>query len=208
MTILRKAEYRSLTGITLSGRALDLGGNKDSEYHRLFTGDFSVTTANLSSGADVVCDFERPLPIESGTYDTVLLINVLEHVFEYRQLLREAARVLRPGGAIVIVVPFLFPYHASPNDFHRYTATALSRALSSTGFESITIVALGSGVCAARWALIERLLPRVLSPLSLAVAPFVTAGDWFLVKIARLLGKKYLASDYALGYTTTARLPL
>lgn len=208
MTILRKAEYRSLAGIALSGRVLDLGGSRDSAYHRLFAGNFSVTTANLSPGADIACDFERPLPIGSGKYDAVLLINVLEHVFEYRQLLGETVRVLRPGGTIIIVVPFLFPYHASPNDFHRYTATALSRALSSAGFEGITIATLGSGVCAARWVLIERLLPRILSPLSLIANPLTAAGDWLVAVLARLLGKKYLASDYALGYTAMARLPL
>lgn len=208
MTILRKAEYRSLAGTPLSGRVLDLGGHKSSEYHRLFTGKFEITTANLSNKADIVCDFEQPLPIESKSYDAVLLINVLEHIFEYRQLLGEVARILRLGGTVIIVVPFLFPYHASPDDFHRYTASALTRALSSAGFESIRVTALGSGVCAARWVLIERLLPRFLNPLSFIINPLTAMGDWLLVGLARLLGKKYLPSDYPLGYTVTARLPL
>jgi SAM-dependent methyltransferase len=208
MTITRKAEYRSLRGVSLSGDVLDLGGSRGSEYHRLFSGTFSVETANISAGADITCDFEEPLPIKSGRYDVVLLINVLEHIFEYRQLLGEAARILRPRGRVVIVVPFLFPYHPSPNDFHRYTATGLSRALTLAGFEDVECAALGSGVCAARWALIERLLPRSAQAISHVAVPLVTASDWLLARCARLLGKKYQPSDYALGYTVTARCPV
>ena len=208
MTILRKAEYRSLVGTPLSGRVLDLGGRKGSAYYQLFTGDFSITTANLSSDSDIVCDFEQPLPIESEKYDAVLLINVLEHIFEYRQLLGEVARVLRPGGMVIIVVPFLFPYHASPDDFHRYTAKALEHMLVVAGFEGAHITTLGSGVCASCWMLIERLLPRFLSPLSRISNPFVALCDWLFSRLAHLLGKKYLASDYALGYTAVARLPV
>jgi SAM-dependent methyltransferase len=194
--------------VLLSGDVLDLGGSRDSEYHRLFSGIFSIETANISVGADILCDFEEPLPIKSGRYDAVLLINVLEHIFEYRQLLGEVARILRPQGRVIIVVPFLFPYHASPSDFHRYTATALSRALALAGFEDIECVALGSGVCAARWALIERLFPRPLQTISRLIDPLVTASDWLLIRCARLLGKKYQPADYALGYTVTARLSL
>lgn len=208
MTILRKAEYRSLSGIPLSGRVLDLGGSPGSEYHRLFTGDFSITTANLSPKADIVCDFEHPLPIESASYDAVLIINVLEHIFEYRQFLGEVARILRPGGTVIIVVPFLFPYHPSPDDFHRYTASALSRALVSAGLTDVRITPLGSGVCAARWVLIERLLPRPLQALSVITNPLTRVSDRLIVLLARLLGKKYQPSDYSLGYTAIARLPL
>lgn len=208
MTLLRTEEYRALRDITLSGRVLDLGGSKNSEYHRLFRGTFSITTANLSPNADIVCDFEKVLPIDSASYDTILLINVLEHIFEYRQLLREVARILRSGGTVIIVVPFLFPYHASPDDFHRYTAHALLRMCQVSGFEKTHIVTLGSGVCAVRWVLLERLLPRPLHFLSSIARPLVRVFDRILVGVVRLLGKKYIAEDYPLGYVVTASLPL
>lgn len=208
MTILRKAEYRSLLGMPLKGKVLDLGGSKGSLYHKLFSGDFSITTANLAPGADITCDFEQPLPISNASYDAALIINVLEHIFEYRQFLGEVVRILRPGGTVIIVVPFLFPYHASPDDFHRYTASALSRALTAAGFVNIQCVALGSGVCAVRWALIERLLPQPLRALSIIINPLVTVSDWCMVQFARLLGKQYVPFDYPLGYTVTAYVPV
>ncbi len=207
MTILRKAEYEALKRITLSGSVLDLGGEMRSEYHPLFKGEFKVTTANLGGDTqpDVVLDLEKPLPFENAAYDGVLLINVLEHIFEYRQLVSESARVLKSGGTCVIVVPFLFPVHPSPSDFHRYTAEALTRALSLSGFEKIEAVPLGTGVFAVRWVMLERLLPGFLRPLSILANPLAGFCDALFTTFANALGKKYQPSDYPLGYVVTAR---
>lgn len=202
MTILRKAEHEALSRIALSGRVLDLGGDRRSEYQKLFKGTYSIVTANANkdSEPDILCDLERPLPIETGSYDGVLLINVLEHIFEYRKLLAECARVIAKDGTLVVVVPFIFPYHASPHDFHRYTAEALERALTLSGFSRIEIRALGSGVFAARWVLVERLLPALQ-----VCAPLVALADGMFSALARLFKKKYAPGDYALGYVATAR---
>ncbi len=203
-TIYRKAEHMALSGVTLSGKVLDLGGHKNSPYRDLFKGEFSITTADLSSEADIQCNFELPLPISDASYDGVLLINVLEHIFEYRQLIGECARVLKPRGTIIIAVPFLFPYHASPDDFHRYTSTALERTLALAGFSDIHVQSLGSGVCAVRWALVERLLPGPFRALSLVTVPFARFFDGIITGFARAFGKKYSPSDYSLGYVASA----
>ena len=55
-----------------------------------------------------------------------------------------------------------------------------------------------------RWVLIERLLPAPLRALSVIAGPFVAFSDRVLVRLARVLNKKYNASDYALGYVATA----
>jgi SAM-dependent methyltransferase len=206
MTILRRAEHRALEGIPLVGRVLDVGGEPRSEYRALFSGEHRFTTVNLSTelGADIVADLETPLPITDSSFDAAVLINVLEHIFEYRQLLAEVARVLVPGGTIVIVVPYLFPYHASPDDFHRYSASALTRALTLAGFTTIDVVALGSGVFSARYALIERLLPGTLQNLCAFMRPVVSGLDALLFAIARGTRRAYRPSDYALGYRVIA----
>lgn len=208
MTIYRTAEEKLLKHITLSGMVLDLGGSENAPYRRLFQGDYSISTADIpGSGADIECDFEQPLPIKAGSYDVVLLINVLEHIFEYRQLLAECHRVLKPGGRIVVATPFIFPYHPSPNDYHRYTAAALTRALASAGFSDAVPVAIGSGVFAARWLLIERLLPESVRFLSVIAAPLSSISDALLAGLARLTGRAYDRADAALGFVTTAHKP-
>lgn len=203
-TILRTAEHATLSEEVLSGTVIDLGGHPNSEYAKFIRGDFRRVTANLSPDADIQSDFEKPLPMDTASYDAALLINVLEHIFEYRQLLAETHRILTTGARVIIVVPFLFPYHASPEDYHRYTRSALEKALHAAGFKDIRIVALGSGVCAARWLLIERLLPRPLQFIAPIIARASALFDGMFTKFARVMGKKYQPSDYALGFKATA----
>lgn len=210
MSLLRKVECDALSELILSGAVVDLGGEKRSDYRQICKGDFSLTTVNLLTDAepDIVADLERPLPLADRTYDAALLLNVLEHIFEYRQLLLETRRILKPGGMAVVVVPFMFPYHASPHDYHRFTGEALRRELVNAGFIDLNIRALGSGVFAVRYNSLERLMPSYLQRL---IAPFiyrcVTVVDSVFTRVARMLHKKYHPSDYALGFFVTARVP-
>jgi len=55
-----------------------------------------------------VVDLDRaPLPWPAGTFDAVVAAEVIEHVVDTDRLLAEMARVLRPGGALVITTPNL-----------------------------------------------------------------------------------------------------
>ena len=191
----------------LSGEVLDLGGDSRSTYALTLGEGAHVTTVNISqeTGADVIADLEKPLPLKDSSYDGVMLMNVLEHVFEYRALLSECARVLRSGGRAVIVVPYMFPYHASPSDFHRYSKEALTRALEAAGFTVDAVTPLGSGVFAARWLFIERLLPGKLQNLLAPIThTWMRMADGLFTKLARALKKQYDPSDYALGFCVTA----
>lgn len=207
-TILRAAEHAALKTLNLSGSILDLGGDGRSEYRTLIQGDHTYTTVNLDEKAspDVLHDLEQPLPLADASYDHVLLINVLEHVFEYRKLLREAARVVRPGGSVAIVVPFLFPVHPSPSDFWRFTLQALERECVHAGLVVDKAHSLGTGVFASRYILLDRLMPGFARALgSVVLVPVIRMLDAVFSRIARVLGKKYASSDYALGYFLLAR---
>lgn len=202
-SLLRLAEHKALSVLTLSGRVLDLGGDKNSEYLRFFGGQFETTTLNYSEKArpDILHDLEKPLPLADNTYDHVLLINVLEHIFEYRTLLLEAVRVLKPGGTIVIVVPFLFPVHPSPEDFHRFTASALRRELGGAGLQDVSVQSLGGGVFESRYLLLDRLMPRPLRLVRFYASRYVArALDAIMRRLAHVMKKKYLQEDYSLGY--------
>ena len=206
-TLLRKAEHKALRTITISGSVLDLGGDARSDYRLLFQGEPSYTTLNLDLKAqpDILHDLEKPLPVQDSSYDHVLLINVLEHVFEYRQLIREAVRAVRRNGKVLIVVPFLFPEHPSPQDYWRFSKEALKRECELAGLKSEPVQSLGSGVFAARYVLLDRLLPTPLRMLgSIFVGPVVLILDALWTKLARALKKKYAPSDYALGYVVVA----
>jgi len=55
------------------------------------------------------------------SFDAVIFIDVLEHVFDWRSVVNNMKAVLKPGGFIYITVPSRgFPYHAYPHDYWRY----------------------------------------------------------------------------------------
>jgi len=69
------------------------------------------------------------LPFINEGVDLVLCENVLEHLPEPALALNQFWRVLRKGGRLLLVTPFLFPLHDVPYDFFRYTEYALQHLL-------------------------------------------------------------------------------
>ncbi len=74
------------------------------------------------------------LPFAEASFDTVILTQVLEHVPEPAQALAEVARVLRPGGRLIVSVPHLAYLHGEPFDFYRFTVFGLRYMLQKAGF--------------------------------------------------------------------------
>ena len=82
---------------------------------------------------DHLCDLNQPTPLAGSAYDTILLLDVLEHIAEPQVLTAEVARLLRPGGRAIFTVPFMYCIHAQPYDFHRYTEYALRYLMERVG---------------------------------------------------------------------------
>ena len=80
------------------------------------------------AGVDIVADAAN-LPFADNTVDMIVCEDTLEHVAEPFLSLAEFKRVLRPRGYIYVAVPFVYPFHASPNDFTRFTRNALRKQL-------------------------------------------------------------------------------
>jgi SAM-dependent methyltransferase len=73
---------------------------------------------------DIICDVGQ-LPFRPESVDVVLSLGVMEHLVDPIQAVREFTRCTRPGGLGLHVIPFLFPFHASPHDYQRYTHRGL-----------------------------------------------------------------------------------
>ena len=108
-TILRALMYEAIAGVELKGSILDIGGGKKNSYHHLFSISGKITTVNIDPKVepDLISDLNFNLPLESESFDTVISLNTFEHLINDRGALQEALRVLRPGGAFHILVPFL-----------------------------------------------------------------------------------------------------
>jgi ubiquinone/menaquinone biosynthesis C-methylase UbiE len=69
------------------------------------------------------------LSFKPDTFDAVFCIAVLEHVYDPKKAAEEIVRVLKPGGAAFVYVPFLYRYHAHAsdyNDYFRYTKDGIA----------------------------------------------------------------------------------
>jgi len=83
---------------------------------------------------------EMLLPSEdSGHYSAAVSYNVLEHIEDHVGALRSIARLVRPGGAVVLIVPaFMFamgPVDIATGHVRRYTKKTMRAALTEAGLE-------------------------------------------------------------------------
>lgn len=89
--------------------------------------------------ADVVADLNRPLPLDGAIADTVFSISVLEHLSEPQVMLNEAHRLLKPGGQLLLQVPWQWRVHEEPYDFFRYSPFGLRYLCEKAGFERVEV---------------------------------------------------------------------
>lgn len=119
---------------------LDLGGtsigkrgvfNIEEHGHR-------VMYVNISSRKKptILAD-AAALPFRENSFDVIVCSEVLEHVYDYRSLLEESLRVLKPQGLLLATVPFMYPQHPDPMDYFRYTEQFFASHLTSLGFCSV-----------------------------------------------------------------------
>ncbi len=87
-----------------------------------------------------ICD----MPFKDMTVDGIVCDSVMEHVANSQGVLKEMSRILKPGGTLIVTVPFLYPYHSSPDDYFRWTEEGVRYALKEHGF-SIEQVGMRGG---------------------------------------------------------------
>jgi SAM-dependent methyltransferase len=76
---------------------------------------------------DIVCDLTQVNPFRPGSLDAIVLMNVLEHVYDSRLMLASLSEMLVSGGILIVAVPFMVKIHQAPVDFCRYTHFTLQR---------------------------------------------------------------------------------
>lgn len=134
------------------GRLLDLGcGNVPlyEMYRPSISSAICVDWPNSYHGrahVDVACDLNQPFPFASSSFDTIVVSDVMEHLFDYQTVWSEMARLLRPSGRLIVGVPFLYWLHEEPFDHFRPTEFALRRYCEQHGFRIVTLAPYG-GAC-------------------------------------------------------------
>jgi SAM-dependent methyltransferase len=94
--------------------------------------------------AGIIADLTQPTEIPGDLYDCIICTQVLHTVEPAETFLREIRRILKPGGVLLLAVPFLIMWGPENNDLIRWTPLGLRRLLSKV-FESDTVEVLSYG---------------------------------------------------------------
>src|SRR5262249_7863999 len=101
-------------------------------------------------------------PVADEAVDTVLCTETLEHVPEPPAFLAEAFRCLKPGGSMLLTVPFAARWHYKPHDYWRFTPSGLERLLSMSGFSEIRVFARGNAITVACYKVMALFTPLLM----------------------------------------------
>jgi SAM-dependent methyltransferase len=147
MTFRRYHLDRLLFGTSFSGRVLDVGGKKENKkgqfrppLEQVLSWEYVNTDAK--SNPDYLCSADA-LTMKDKTFDIVLMTEVLEHLERPDVAISEASRVLKDDGKFICTMPFLYPIHADPYDFQRWTPEKIKLELSKAGLNVVTLESMG-----------------------------------------------------------------
>ncbi len=92
-----------------------------------------IETTNVnpeSSTADIIDDICAPSRLQPDRYDGIICLSVLEHVYDPFAAIREIHQLLKPGGYLLLHLPFLFRYHAATDlsftDCYRFSRDGMA----------------------------------------------------------------------------------
>jgi len=200
-----KSVGRTLTNLfwrgrkPLGGSILDIGGAGRGSHYRFipFASDAQVQVVDreVGQGTDFVLDIAKErVPLPDGSQDHIFLFNILEHLESPDTALREAHRLLRNGGTVNGTIPFLLNVHRNPEDYARYTDTALTALFVKSGFAVREIEPIGRGPFLAAYEQLDMLL---WSPLHLLFLPIIWSLDGLL---SLLRPKRDFCAQFPLAY--------
>jgi len=136
--------WRRANWIFLQEQLADLDSNSMILDVGAGRGDFAQALQGFDSLAldvypypevDIVCDLTQVNPFKEHRFDAILLMNVLEHVYDTDKLVQVSCSLLKPGGLILVAIPFLVKIHQEPVDYVRYTHYALKQLGHSHGLK-------------------------------------------------------------------------
>jgi len=138
-TAWRKSNWKFLnkivSGLPAEAKILDVGAGHG-DFADIFVGRkyYSLDIVPYPE-VDLVVDLGEINPFKENVFGAVILMNVLEHVYESRNLLKSITRILVPDGMVVFTVPFLLKVHQAPFDFSRYTPYFIEKMAADAGLQ-------------------------------------------------------------------------
>lgn len=192
------------------GRLLDLGCGKVPLYLTYKDSTTEVTCVDWEGAAkhspylDLEQDITEELPFEDGSFDTIIVSDVMEHIPDPAGVWAQMKRLLAPGGYVLLNVPYYYPIHEAPYDFYRYTEFALRRFAEEADLEVVVFQPLGGSPEVIADIVAKNLVP--VPVIGHLLASFVQSVVSFVSRTgpgARLSAKT--AELFPLGYFLIAK---
>jgi SAM-dependent methyltransferase len=180
-------------------KVLDLGcGNKP--YEGMFQGiakeyiGCDVVQSSMNK-VDVICEATK-IPLPDASFDTVFSTQVIEHVDDHQALVKEAFRLLKPGGHFIVSGPMYWHLHEEPYDYFRFTKYGFKYILEKNGFSVAEILSNGG-----KWALMGQVIIHTM-PARLVRLKFYRA---FVNRLFSYLDKKYYSDLNTMNYVVIGK---
>ena len=139
----RKGLYKNISQLIphLSGKLLDIGcGTKPYETICKVDEYIGLEIDDEGNRQHAYADFfydGTTMPFENNTFHSIMCNQVLEHVFNPNEFIKEMNRVAKIDAKLLLTVPFVWDEHEQPYDYARYSSFGLMHLLFENGFEVI-----------------------------------------------------------------------
>jgi SAM-dependent methyltransferase len=184
------------------GRLLDVGcGSRPYEPWLSGVSEYVGLDAIREAGRPNTIGLAWQLPFASASFDSVLSTQTLEHIETPALAIAEMARVLRPGGYLILTAPQTWRLHEKPYDFYRFTRFGLQHLLEQSGLSIVNITPQG-GV----WATVGQTINNAVQQ---RVRPGRSIYAYLLYLACNmlfgLLDELWVDQDETLNYLVVAR---
>lgn len=131
-----------------SGNILDIGGKKENKRGNFDPNKFTKVKSweYLNIDAETKPDYLMDLSALSSItkkFDFVLICEVFEHIENPEQLIIDVFKILKENGRLIISMPFLYPNHADPNDYQRWTKDKFHLEFKKSNLKLNNIISMG-----------------------------------------------------------------
>lgn len=200
--------YIPLIQSHISGEMLDCGCGPV-PYFELYAPLVSKSTCidrsadpHVQALLDAVVDLAGPLPFPNDRFDSVLLTDVLAHVPNPGALMGEIARVLKPGGCLVLTTPFIYWLSEYPHEYYHPSRFALENLCRERDLEVEVLGSYGGRLD----VLMDTLNKMMASGNRYRIYRLL----WWLAERTGWLqrDRNRTSEQYAIGYCMVARKPI
>lgn len=130
---LFKHSFLSSKSLVMDLGSYDVNGN----FKDLFSCDYVGVDIDDGPNVDVVMPSEYVIPIRDNYFDLLISGSCFEHCRNPFKLMKEAVRVLKPDGLVIVMVPYFITIHKYPIDCWRFLPDGMNSLFEESRLQTI-----------------------------------------------------------------------